>query len=205
MYVIGIVGGVASGKSLVARQLSDLGAVVLEADRIGHEVLRLESVEAAARDRWGETIFGPDGRVDRSRLAKIVFARPVDGDTQRRAHQEREYLEKITHPEIGRLVRQQLDRLAAGGQKLAVLDAPLLTEAGWDKFCDTIIFVDAPRAVRLARAKSRGWSEEDFAAREDAQDSLKFKRERADVIIDNSQSVESTKAQIERWRQSFTA
>ena len=197
MHVIGIVGGVASGKSLVARQLSELGVAVLEADRIGHEVLRREGTEAAARSRWGEAVFGPEGRIDRRRLARIVFAPPPDGP------REREYLENLTHPEIGRLVRQEISRLAIGGQKLVVLDAPLLTESGWDRFCNTIIFVDAPRALRLARAKSRGWSEEDFAAREDAQDSLDSKRERADVTIDNSRSVESTKAQIERWRHSL--
>ena len=197
MHVIGIVGGVASGKSLVARQLSELGVAVLEADRIGHEVLRREGTEAAARSRWGEAVFGPEGRIDRRRLARIVFAPPPDGP------REREYLENLTHPEIGRLLRQEISRLAIGGQKLVVLDAPLLTESGWDRFCNTIIFVDAPRALRLARAKSRGWSEEDFAAREDAQDSLDSKRERADVTIDNSQSVESTKAQIERWRHSL--
>ena len=197
MHVIGIVGGVAGGKSLVAKQLSDLGVAVLEADRIGHEVLRREGVEAAARSRWGEAVFGPEGRIDRLRLAKVVFAPPPDGA------RERKYLENLTHPEIGRLVRQEISRLAIGGQKLVVLDAPLLMEAGWDRFCNTIIFVDAPRALRLARAKSRGWSEEDFVAREGAQDSLDFKRERADVTIDNSQSVESTKAQIERWRHSL--
>jgi dephospho-CoA kinase len=197
MHIIGIVGGVAGGKSLVARQLSDLGATVLEADRIGHEVLRREDIEAAARERWGDGVFGPDGRIDRRRLAKIVFAPSPHGS------REREHLENLTHPEIGRLIRQEISRLASDGQELVVLDAPLLMEAGWDDFCNTIIFVDTPWAVRLARAKLRGWSEEDFVAREDAQDSLDSKRKRADVTIDNSQSVESTKAQIERWRHSL--
>jgi len=195
MHIIGILGGVASGKSLLARQLADLGAGVLDADRAGHEVLRLPQVEAAARERWGQTVFDAEGHVDRARLAKIVFADPPEGP------REREYLERLTHPEIGRLLKQQAEALAASGTLVAVLDAPLLLEAGWDKLCRTLIFVDAPRPVRLARAKTRGWTEEDFAAREGVQESLDFKRGRADVEVDNSGSPERTQARIERfWR-----
>ncbi len=193
MHIIGIVGGVASGKSLLAEHLRDLGAVVLEADVIGHEVLRTEATEAAARNRWGNEIFGPDGRIDRRRLARIVFAPPPRGPN------ERKYLEELTHPEICRLIEQRLHELAARGQKLVVLDAPLLVESGLNNYCDTVFFVNSPREIRMDRAKSRGWSEEDFAAREGAQDSLDSKRAKADVTIDNSGSPEETKAQVERW------
>ncbi len=193
MHIIGIVGGVCSGKSLVARQLRGLGATVLEADAIGHEVLRQEGTEAAARRRWGDGIFGPDGRIDRRRLARIVFAPPPHGP------RERKYLEELTHPEICRLIQRRTRELAIGGAKLVVLDAPLLMEAGLDDFCNTIIFVDTPSQIRTARARSRGWNEEDFAAREGAQDSLDSKRAKADVTIDNSGTPESTKAQVERW------
>lgn len=196
MQVIGILGGVASGKSLVAGQLAALGAGLLDADRAAHEVLRLPQVEVAARDRWGPEIFGSDGRIDRARLAEIVFADPPDGPP------ERKYLEKLTHPEIGRLLQQQVKVLAISGAAVAVLDAALLLEAGWDKLCRWLVFVDAPREVRFLRASSRGWSEEDCAAREAVQKSLDFKRERADATIDNSGSPERTQAQIERFWQS---
>ena len=172
MHIIGIVGGVAGGKSLVAGQLRELGAAVLEADTIGHEVLRQECTEAAARRRWGDGIFGPDGRIDRRRLARIVFAPPPHGP------REKEYLEGLTHPEIGRLIQRRIRELAAGGAKLVVLDAPLLMEADLDNFCNTIIV-------------------------EGAQDSLDSKRAKADVTIDNSGSPESTKAQVERWLHSL--
>ncbi|MEA3342093.1 MAG: dephospho-CoA kinase, partial [Chloroflexota bacterium] len=119
MHIIGIVGGVAGGKSLVAGQLRELGAVVLEADAIGHEVLREQRTEAAARRRWGDEIFGPDGRIDRRRLARIVFAPPPQGP------KERKYLEELTHPQICRSIERRLRELAGGGQKLVVLDAPL--------------------------------------------------------------------------------
>ncbi len=105
MKILGLLGGVASGKSLVARQLAELGAVVLDADRAGHEALRLPNVEAAARQRWGDAVFGPDGHIDRSRLAKIVFAPPPDGP------KERKYLEELTHPEIGRRLAAQAEAL----------------------------------------------------------------------------------------------
>jgi dephospho-CoA kinase len=192
MRTIGILGGVASGKSLVAQQLARQGASVFDADKAGHEVLRLSAIEAAARRRWGEAIFGPDGRIDRARLARIVFAAGPEAETERR------YLEKLTHPEIARLLQRHTMTQAAAGISIIVLDAALLLETGWDHWCEKIVFVEAPREARLARAKSRGWDEEDFVAREGAQESLDKKRARADVIIDNSGSSEQTQAQVEQ-------
>lgn len=174
---------------MVARQFAQLGAGLLDADRIGHEVLRLPDVEAAARQRWGERIFGEDGRIDRKRLAGMVF-RSADG--------ERRYLEQITHPEIVRRLRQQAESLAAGGVRVAILDAALLVEAGLADGCQQLVFVECPREARLARAMTRGWTEEEFAAREEAQEPLDRKRERAHAILDNSGSPEQTRAQVEQ-------
>ena len=193
MKIIGITGGVASGKSMVAQQFAKLGAGVLDADKTGHEVLRLPWVEAAARQRWGETVFAPDGRIDRARLARVVFASGAKGEV------ERKYLEQLTHPEIARLVWRQAESLGASGVEIAVLDAALLLEAGWDQKCEKIVFVEAPREARLARAVARGWKEEDFAAREGVQESLDRKRAEADVIIDNSGLPRRTQAQVERF------
>ena len=134
-----------------------------------------------------------DGHVDRSRLASIVFASSAE------AARERKHLEQLIHPEIGRLLKERAEQMAANGTAVAVLDAPLLLEAGWDEFCDKLLFVDAPRRTRLARALARGWSEEGFIAREDAQESLDIKRGRADVVVDNSGSPEHTEAQVERF------
>jgi len=218
LIILGLLGGVASGKSLVSRQLAELGAVVLDADRAGHEVLRLPHIEEAARKRWGTAVLTPEGHIDRARLAKIVFAPPPDGP------RERKYLETLTHPEIGRRLLAQVDALktvqpqspsSPGKAKsnfplgearklppaLAVVDAALLLEAGWDKLCDCFAFIEVPEEVRLARALRRGWTEEDFAAREAAQESLDSKRARADLIIDNSGSAEHTQAQVQRlWQ-----
>jgi dephospho-CoA kinase len=193
MHIIGLLGGVASGKSMVARQFVQFGAGLLDADRIGHEVLRLPEVEAAARQRWGARVLGPDGRIDRTRLARVVFNAEPDGKRERR------YLEEITHPEIARRLRQQAESMSAAGVKAAVLDAPLLLEAGLAEGCEKLVFVESPREARLARALTRGWSTEEFLVREDAQESLDRKRERADAILDNSGSPEQTRAQVEQF------
>jgi dephospho-CoA kinase len=153
----------------------------------------LPHVEAAAKERWGEAVLGSDGHVDRAKLARIVFAPGPEGQ------RERKYLEQLTHPEITHLFKRQTESLAASGTRVAVLDAALLMEAGWNGLCEKTVFIECPREVRLQRALSRGWSEEDFAAREAAQNSLDPKRERADVIIDNSSSPERMQAQIEHF------
>ena len=93
--------------------------------------------------------------------------------------------------------------MAAGGVKIAVLDAPLLFEAGWDKLCEKLLFVEAPVEVRLARALGRGWNEDEFAARQ-GPGSLHFSDRRADVIIDNSSSPERTEAQVEHFWHPFS-
>jgi dephospho-CoA kinase len=195
MKILGLLGGVASGKSLVARQLADLGAVVLDADRAGHEALRLPEIEEAARRRWGDAVFGPDGHINRSELAKIVFNPPSGTE-------ERKYLESLTHPEIGRQLAAQA-KAKKKESPLIVLDAALLFEAGWDKLCDYLAFIDVPHELRLARALRRGLTEEDFAAREAAQKSLDFKQSRADFVIDNSGSAGHTQEQVQRLWQSL--
>jgi dephospho-CoA kinase len=197
MRVIGILGGVASGKSAVAGLLARLGAGLLDADRIAHDVLQTPEVEDAARRRWGPSVFGPDGRIDRTRLAAIVFADTASGG------REREYLEQLIHPRVGRRLEEEAERLEASGVAAAVLDVPLLLEVGWETFCDTLVFVDAPRPLRLARALERGWSKEDFTAREGAQESLDIKRSRADVVVENSGSLRQTEARVERFWQSL--
>ena len=196
MIVLGVVGGVASGKSLVSRRLEQLGARVLDADRIGHRVLREPEVERAIRRRWGDRVFDADGRVDRARLAAIVFGGLPDH------REELNYLEKLTHPRIRQSLRDTMTRMArTDANSVLVLDVALLLEAGWDQLCDKILFVDAPRWMRLQRAGQRGWTEADFAAREAAQASVESKRLRANIVIDNSSTPEHTYEQLESvWR-----
>jgi dephospho-CoA kinase len=196
--IIGLLGGVASGKSLVAKYLEELGAPRLDADRVGHDVLRLPDVEAAIRARWGDGVFGPDDRVNRATVAKIVFAPTDEG------RRELEFLEKLTHPRIGVRLRDEAERLAAAGHRYLVLDAPVMLKAGWDELCTKILYIDAPPEVRLQRALGRGWTAAEFAAREAAQESTETKRNRADFVLDNAGNPDVTRSQVKHWWQEFT-
>ncbi len=198
MLLIGVAGGIASGKSLVARRLAALGADLLDADRVGHDVLREIPVKQAIRRRWGDGVFDQNGEVVRRAVAEIVFADSPSGP------EEMDFLEKLTHPRIGGRIEEWIARSDRDGRfEKLVLDAPVMFEAGWDQVCDIIVFVDSPRELRLRRARQRGWAEADFAAREAAQHRLETKRERADVIFDNSSTLEHLYAQVDRFWQTL--
>jgi dephospho-CoA kinase len=192
--VIGIIGAIGSGKSTVARRFGELGAVVLDADRIGHKMLDRDDVRHAARLRWGNEVFGPDERIDRPALAGIVFGAGPS------ASAELKYLQELVHPLIGQQLRQAVEQAQQDAQVSAVvIDAALLVEAGWDRECDVIVYVDAEAQQRLERIRrARQWSEQEVAARQQAQVSLKLKRKRADYVVDNSGSMDATFQQVER-------
>jgi dephospho-CoA kinase len=194
MILIGIAGGIASGKSLVSSRFEAWGARLLDADAVGHEVLREQAVKQAIRDRWGDGVLDNRGEIDRAAVARIVFATGPHGQRELR------FLENLTHPRIKQRLREQLERWSHEGRTtVAVLDAPLLFKSGWNRECDWIVFVDAPRAVRLARARQRGWTEAEFESREAAQQTLETKRRQADVVIDNSTTLEHLYEQIDRF------
>ena len=199
MITLGIIGPIAGGKSTVAGRFAELGATVVDADRLGHEVLCEPEVEESARARWGGGIFAEDGRIDRSKLAKIVFA-PTEAGAK-----ERKYLEQLTHPRIRRRLCERLAELKKEGAQVVVIDAALLLEAGWDEFCAKIIYVDAPNTVGLDRASERGWTAQQYTQRESAQMPLDRKRARADTVLDNSGSIESLRTQVDRVWSSLRA
>jgi len=194
--VIGIIGGVACGKSFVAEQLRSLGAEIINVDEIGHAVLREPAVREALAGRWGDEVLDADGQVNRAAIARRVFSANPDGPGNL------EFLESLVHPRIGQRLKTRIDSLLRERPGTSVvIDAALLIEAGWADFCDKIVFVDVPRGQRLERAKQRGWTETEFAARESAQASLDAKRKRADWVMDNTGSAEHTFAQVQQfWR-----
>lgn len=195
MKIIGLLGGIGSGKSTVAEMFRRLGAAVLDADKAGHEVLRTPAIRAAVGGRWGQEVIGPDGEVDRKALARIVFAPPPDGPP------ELAELERITHPEIRRRLRAEIDELASRGTQIVILDAPVLLKAGWNAFCDAIVFVDAPLEERQARTAARGWSAEEFARREASQEPVEEKRRLAKFVVDNAGDFGYIGSQVERlWQ-----
>lgn len=201
MLVIGLAGGIASGKSLVASCFQQLGATVLDADRIGHEVLRDPEVVAAIVLHWGEQVVN-QGEIDRSALGRLVFG-SSQGDTSQLRR-----LEQITHPRIGQRIQQKLAELKSESESqkseipAVVLDAPVMFKAGWDNLCDKIVFVDSNESLRQLRAKQRGWPIDELARRESYQTPIDEKRRRSTDIIQNSQSKLETFEQVRRlWQQ----
>lgn len=196
MLIIGLAGGIASGKSLVAKCFEQQGAVIIDADKIGHQVLCLSEVIQAISNTWGESVLA-DGQVDRSALAAIVFK---GGDDNRQLAK----LEQITHPRIQQRLSAEFERLRSNGETRAVvLDAPVMFKAGWDKLCDKIVFVRATYEVRLARALERGWDENELDHRESRQTALDIKQKLSTDLIDNSESIESTQKQVLRLWQTW--
>jgi dephospho-CoA kinase len=187
--VVGLIGGIGSGKSQVAAAFARHGARIIAGDQLAHAALRDPDVRARVAARWGEELLGADGEIDRRRLAAIVFADPA----------ELKALEAITHPWIRQHIRAEMEAARQAPQvPLIVLDAAIMLEAGWHDVCDRLIFIDAPRAMRLERlARQRGWTEKEVEARERAQLPLTEKAVRADHVLENSTSLEHLNRQVD--------
>jgi len=194
-FVIGILGGIASGKSAAARLLVGPEGVVIDADRIAGEVLASPEVRAEIEQAFGPDVLQADGAVDRERLAARVF-----GSTADRAR-----LESLTHPRIRARVRSALEAARAAGVARIALDVPLLleNEAGHRLVgeCDALVFVDADAGLRDARAvASRGWASGEVARREAAQTPLAQKRARAQAVVRNDGTLLDLEREVARVR-----
>ena len=198
MLVIGLAGGIGSGKSLLASMLGELGARVLNADEINHEVLRRKDIVERIAARWGDDMLDESGRLNRSKLAAKVF----------QDESEVRELERILHPEVCSRIRRSIAEESESDKiRAVVIDAPLLFEAGLAELCDRIIFIESPEEARRERVtRERGWDSEELSRRERHQMSSSDKKERADIIISNSGSKEDLRKQVERlWEGLFPA
>lgn len=193
--VLGLIGEIGGGKSRAAAMLAERGAFVIDADAVGHAVLRRRGVRDRLVARFGARILdrSPTGAgappIDRRALGAIVFADP----------EARRDLEAVVHPRMRRTFERAIIWAERRGQARAVvLDAAILLEAGWGDLCDRVLFVEAPRDQRLARlAAQRGWSEEVLEARERAQWPSDEKRRRADAVVANDSGPEQLEGGIE--------
>ena len=176
--VIGIIGGIGSGKSAVAGLFSREGCAVIDSDALAHDVIQSPEVKAELRQWLGVGILDEQGRVNRKAVGKLVFADP----------KKLERLNGLIHPRIGRLRDGLMVRyMADAAVKAVVWDTPLLRETGLDRECDVVIFVKATEENRRERvAKTRGWSAEELKKREKSQIGLDKKAEIADYCIDNN-------------------
>jgi dephospho-CoA kinase len=190
--VIGIVGGVGSGKSSIVAGLSGFQLQIIDADQIGHQQLLLPHVRDALVEHFGPQILAASGEILRPALAALVF-----GDT---AAQEasRKTLNQIVRPGIRKEILQQLQNIPPQIDAV-VLDAALLLEAGLDQLCDLLIFIDTPEPLRRQRtAATRGWSAEELHRRERSQWPLEQKRAACSHSIDNSGSFSDTVTQLQQ-------
>lgn len=189
MKTLAITGGIACGKSLVGRLLRDRGFPVCETDELGHFLLEKKSpVFELVVAEFGAGILGPDGGIDRSRLAHEVFA-----DDDRRIQ-----LNRLLHPHICQLWRQWLSEREAAQVRLCAVIIPLMYEAGLDENWTAVICVAAPQAAQAERMRGRGWTEADAAARVRAQWPLALKMERANYVIYNGGAVDLAAEQLDR-------
>ncbi|HET9464222.1 MAG TPA: dephospho-CoA kinase [Gemmatimonadales bacterium] len=195
MYVIGLTGGIGSGKSTVAKLLEDEGAAVLSADLMGHEVyLPGKPAYDEIIETFGPGVVAPDGTIDRKKLGPIVFADPANLAK----------LNAITHPPMKEMMRERLAEIAAGGAGYAVLEAALLFDAGWDDLANEVWVTVAPARVAAERTAARSGipAEQVLERIQKAQMESDERVRRSDIVIDTSGTMEET---AERARQAWTA
>ncbi len=186
--VIGLLGGVGSGKSTVAAALANLGCGCVDADAIGHELLKDPQVRGELAEHWGQKIFDAEGNIDRKALAYAAFA----------ARDQTQALNTIMHPRIRRRMVKQIDALVADPDVPAVVvDAALLLETDWCELCDVFIFISTPEDDRAERVRqSRGWDRRTFKRRENLQIPLDIKADKSEYVVNNSLSESSLREQI---------
>jgi dephospho-CoA kinase len=187
--IIGILGGIGSGKSTVANQFANLGCAVIEADKIAHEVIEEQSIIDTVSSVFGSDVLSSDGMIDRSKLAARVFE-----DSE-----QLEKLQNIVHPPVMETCRRLLHEYVSNPSVPAViLDVPLLLESRQENLCNVLIFVDCPTQQRFQRAAKKGLTEEQIKKRENFQISLDKKRLIAHYTIKNNSDLSYLTEQVVR-------
>ncbi len=191
--VVGIVGGIASGKSTVAAELAaSCGAGLLDADVVARRVLMRPGVQNEVGRAFPRAV-GKDGKVDRARLAELVFR---DGKALAR-------LENILHPPIRRALQRRLERAE---ETVVLIDAPLLQETGLDAMCDLVVYVECSARLRRARSRrARGWTQKEHDEREARQWSCRKKRAQADFVVRNGPDPRAFQSDLKRLRKRIEA
>ena len=193
MKIIGLTGGIGSGKSTVSQFLAELGEVIVDADRVGHEALKPDTeVWRKVVVAFGRQILTSNGDIDRAKLGEMVFGNP----------ESLSRLNRIMYPRMYDMVKAQLEGYRRQGVEVVVLEAPLLIGAGWTSLIDEVWVTVAPEATVLKRLKERiGLSESESLARIRSQLSSAERIKHADVVIDTDCSLDELRARVEElWR-----
>jgi len=187
MLLVGLTGGIGSGKSTVARMLEARGAVVIDADELArHAIARGTPGFDRVVEAFGAAVVGSDGDIDRGRLADLVFR-----DDARRAE-----LEALVHPEVAERFAAELDRHRGSG-RVVVYSVPLLVERGLADAFDVVVVVTASEATRMGRLRERGMNPDDVLARVAAQATDEDRAAVADVVLDNDGSLEELERRVD--------
>lgn len=193
MKVIGLIGGIGSGKTTVSQFLAELGAVVIDADRVGHEAFKAGTkLWQEVVTAFGQQVVTPNGDIDRNKLGEMVFGNP----------ELLARLNQIMHPRMYDIVKAQLEKYQQQGVSVAVLEAALLLEAGWTSLVDEVWVTVASESTVLRRLKKRvGLSETEALARIRSQLSSEERAKHADVVINNDGNLAKLKARVrELWQ-----
>ena len=188
MQVIGLTGGIATGKSTVSAILENAGALIIDADRIAREAVKKgQPAYREIVEHFGETVLLPDGEINRSVLGDIIFNAPG----------KKQLLNKIVHPYVRKETHRQLQQIGrTEPNAIVILDIPLLIEAEMDKDLSEVIVVFVPEHIQIERLMQRdGISEADALARVRSQMPIEEKKDKATIIVDNSGSKENTRKQ----------
>lgn len=193
--IIGITGGISSGKSTVARMLASLGAEIIDADEICHRLIQAKEVKEKIIKRFGITIQDNYGKIDRSRLSEIVFQDKTCLDD----------LCNILHPIVIEQIRSRITEIEKRGRRKAmVIDAALLEESDLSLICDFIVFVNTGKDHRVSRSKiCRHWQDDELERRERFQMTLEDKRKKSDYVVDNNFTEDNTFRQIREFWQLY--
>lgn len=196
MRLIGLTGGIASGKSTVAAMLAGRGAAIVDADELAREVVRPSSEGlAAVVRRFGPDVLDDQGALDRGALGRLVFSDPA----------ARAALEGITHPRIEALLETRVRAALRSPAPLVVADIPLLFERERERGLDGVLLVYAPAPVQRQRLVERGLTAAEADQRIGAQLDIEEKRARAAWVIDNSGHLEATRAAVDAWWRAVVA
>ncbi len=194
MLVIGLTGGIGSGKTTVSGFLEELGAEVIDADKVGH-VTYLPDMPAWRDliDTWGEDLLQPSREVDRKKLGAIVFSDPAN----------LEKLNSIVHPRMRDIMNDRIEAFRGEGKQVVVVDAAILIEAKWTSLVDEVWVTAAPEDIVVQRVMARnGWDEEQVRSRMASQMPTKERQGYAQVVIDTNASLDEVR---ERVRAAFEA
>lgn len=204
--VIGILGGIGSGKSTVAAEFAKLGCKVIDADEIAHELLDEPTVKEKVVGLFGRAILSAAAdldsaeKIDREKLAELVFADADPAAPAPASHKQGSplaRLNRIIHPLVLQRAEELIEKYNHQNQvKAIVLDMPLLVEVGWDKRCDKLIFVDCEQKLRLERAKKMGFDKNQVKIRENFQISLDKKANVVDNTIENNSDFSALAKQV---------